>query len=399
MNWEETMNFQKIKEVKNGLLTEAEVKSLLDGKHGMAYIDHRENPLLLGSHALLKVNTNIGVSDKANLNLELQKLESIAKLKYAPDSMMDHTIVHLEKPLWRYMIEYLGKPVGTLPHYTAFHPIDGINKTRLLETIEEMGESGVSFMTLHPTASLKLLEISKKCRKIETTSRGGVLVLRDAQINSRRVNVIVDYFDEIIELFLKYNMTMSIGTTFRPMRIDEALDLVQCEEIAEQGKYIEYAKSRGVNVIMEGIGHISLKDLLRYCELIKPLNTPLMPLGPMLTDATIGFDHVTSAIGATTISLFGNVATINSVTREEHTGGVPSINSIIEGLKSARVAAHCINLYRFKQYGELDKAISEKRSTSRTCVISGGIFDDELLNGTIEGCSRCSFECPLSLLK
>lgn len=393
------MNIHRLKEVKTGLLTETEVTSLLDGNHGMSYIAHDKNPLLLGSHALLKVNTNIGVSDKANLDIELQKLESIANLKYAPDLMMDHTIVHLEKPLWRYIIEYLDKPVGTLPHYTAYHSNDGIDKSRLLETIEEMGEAGVSFMTLHPTASLRMLEIAKKCRKIETTSRGGVLILKDAQINSRNINVIADYFDDIIDIFLKYDMTMSIGTTFRPMRIDEALDTAHCEEISEQGKYISYAKSRGINVIMEGIGHISLRDLLRYCELIKPFNTPLMPLGPMLTDATIGFDHVTSAIGATAVSLFGNVSTINSVTREEHTGGVPSVDSIIEGLKAARVAAHCINLYRFKKYGDIDKAISEKRSTSRTCVISGGIFDDELLDDTTEGCSRCSFECPLSLLK
>lgn len=392
-------DFGKFKEVKTNLLTETEVASLLDGNHGITYIYHNKNPLLLGKRALLKVNTNIGISDKANLNSELRKLEVISKLKYSPDSMMDHTIIQLEKPLWRYIIEYLGKPVGTLPHYTSYRSRDGIDKNRFLETIEEMGEGGVNFMTLHPTASLRLLEIANKCRTIATTARGGALILKDAQQNLRNENIIVDYFDEIIDLFLKYNMTMSIGTTFRPMCIDEALDPAQCEEIAEQGKYIAYAKSKGVNVMMEGVGHISLRDIPRYCSLIKPFNTPLMPLGPMLTDATIGFDHVTSAIGATAISLFGNIASINSVTREEHTGGVPNIDSIIEGLKSARVAAHCVNLNRFEKYGELDRVISKKRSSSRTCVISGGIFDEDSLDGTTEGCSRCSFECPLSLLK
>ena len=393
------IDFRKFKEVKTNLLSEAEVASLLDGNNGMSYINHSEAPLLLGKHALLKVNTNIGISDEANLNSELQKLEVIAKLKYSPDSMMDHTIVHLKKPLWRYIIEYLGKPVGTLPHYTSYRLEDGIDKNRFLETIDEMGAGGVSFMTLHPTASLRLLEIANKSRTIATTARGGALVLKDAQKNPRNENIIVDYFDEIINLFLKYNMTMSIGTTFRPMCIGEALDPAQCEEITEQGKYIAYAKSKGVNVIMEGVGHISLRNISQYCSLIKPFNTPLMPLGPMLTDATIGFDHVTSAIGATVISLYGNIASINSVTREEHTGGVPNTDSIIEGIKSARVAAHCVNLYRFEEYGELDRIISEKRSLSRTCVISGGIFDEDSLGGTAEGCTRCSFECPLSLLK
>ncbi len=388
---------KSIQEVKLNLLAEQEVFELLKPGNGMSLIEHHNNPLLLGSKALLKVNTNIGVSNEKNLRTELEKLELLSKLSYAPDSLMDHTIITLEKPLWKYMIEIFDKPIGTLPHYTVFRN-NTIDRIQLLETIEEMAECGVSFMTLHPTANLKTLEISNNCRSIATTSRGGVLILKDAQTNKRNINVIVDNFDEIIKIFKKYNMTMSIGTTFRPARIDEALDLAQLTEIKEQGKYISYAKSKGINVIMEGVGHLSLKDMQKYCELIKEFDVPLMPLGPMPTDATIGFDHVTSAIGSTVISMLANVGTINSVTREEHTGGVPSKESIIEGLKSARVAAHCINLSRFEKIAGIDCAVSNKRASSKTCVISGGLFGGNSEN-TDSGCSRCSFECPLSLLK
>lgn len=388
---------KNFKEIKMKLLTESEVSKILNGEFGMSLIAHPNNPLLLGSHALLKVNTNIGVSSKECLDLELQKLEALSKLPYSPDSLMDHTIIKLNKPLWKYMVNIFDKPIGTLPHYTAYEGCNGIEKNRLLETIQEMAEGGVNFMTLHPTASLQLLELANSCRSIATTSRGGVLVLKDAQIQKRNINVIVDNFDDIIKIFKKHNMTMSIGTTFRPARIDEALDAVQIKEIEEQNKYIKYAKSKGINVIMEGVGHLSLNNIEKYCALIKDFGVPLMPLGPMPSDATIGFDHVTAAIGATIISMLGNVATINSVTREEHTGGVPSKESIIEGLKAARVAAHCINIARFKDFGSIDTAISSQRASTKSCVISGGIFDDNILGGN-EGCSRCSFECPLSLL-
>ncbi len=194
-------------------------------------------------------------------------------------------------------------------------------------------------------------------------------------------------------------MTLSVGTTFRPARIDEALDAVHVEEIKEQKKFIDCAKNQGVQVIMEGIGHIALDQIPNYFEMIKAYNTPIMPLGPMPTDATIGFDHVTSAIGSTVAALLGNVGAINSVTRAEHIGGVPTADSIIEGLKSARVVAHCINVSRFEKFRELDTAISDSRAESNTCVIKGGIFMDETATQIEEGCNRCRYECPLTLFK
>ena len=389
--------FDNIKEVKMNLLTTKQIEDLLCSKNGMSIIEHPKNPLFIGSKALLKVNTNIGVSNKESLCNELKKLELLSKLPYSPDTMMDHTIIQLAKPLWKYMVEIFDKPVGTLPYYSLFYKNSGINISQLLETIDEMGENGVSFMTFHPTATLELLEVARQSRVIPSTSRGGVLLLKDAQINKRNTNVIVDYFDDILKICKKHHITISVGTTFRPACIDEALDHIQLIEINEQKKYINYIKTKGVNTMMEGVGHISLDRIKEYCNMIQIMNTPLMPLGPMPTDATIGFDHVTSAIGATVISLYGNVGIINSVTREEHTGGVPNLDSIIEGLKSARVAAHCINLTRFSTYRNIDNAVSSKRASTKSCVISGGIFNNTLPN-SIEGCSRCSFECPLSLL-
>lgn len=391
-------NISKIKEVQSGLISEEEVTKLFHSHACISYIHHPKYPLVIGPQMLLKVNTNIGVSDISKLNIELRKLEYLSKLKFAPDMMMDHTYVPVERPLWKYMVDEFKGPVGTLPHYSTFDVHSGIDRQRLLETIEEMAQGGISFMTLHPTATVALLEVAKNCRKIPTTSRGGAIILKDAIINARTENIFADNFSDILKLFKKYNVTLSVGTTFRPACINEALDLVQLKEIKEQKKYIDIAKSMGVNVMMEGIGHISLDAIPTYCELIKQYNTPLMPLGPMPTDSTIGFDHVTAAIGATVAALNGNVGVINSVTREEHTGNVPSDESIIEGLKTARAVAHSINIVRFPKFREIDNAIADNRANNRSCVIKGGIFADNTVDQDGEGCSRCRYECPLTIL-
>lgn len=395
---DEVENLARTREVQGGLMNEQDIANLVNSGACISYIHHNEYPLLIGPQMLLKVNTNIGVSDVTNLEVELRKLKYISELRFAPDTMMDHTYVPVERPLWKYMVEEFKGPVGTLPHYSTFDVNDGIDKERLLETIEEMALGGVSFMTLHPTATISLLEIAKECRRIPTTSRGGAVVLKDAILNNRDENIFVDNFEDILKIFKKYNMTLSVGTTFRPACINEALDRVQMEEIREQKKYIDIAKASGVNVIMEGIGHISIDLIPDYCKLINRYNTPLMPLGPMPTDATIGFDHVTSAIGATVTVLNGNVGIINSVTREEHTGNVPSDESIVEGLKTARVVAHSINVARFPKYREIDNAIAENRANNRSCVIKGGIFANEEVNEEGSGCSRCRYECPLTIL-
>lgn len=391
-------NLSKTKEVRAGLMNESDIIELFNTDSGISYIHHKDYPLVIGSQMLLKVNTNIGVSDISNLEIELGKLKNLVGLKYAPDTMMDHTYVPVERPLWRYMVEEFKGPVGTLPHYSTFELNCGIDKGKLLETIEEMAQGGISFMTLHPTATIPLLEKAKQYRKIPTTSRGGAVILKDAILNNRNDNVFVDNFYDILKLFRKYKITLSVGTTFRPACINESLDLVQLEEIKEQKKYIDIAKANGVNVMMEGIGHISLDMIPKYCDMVKKYNTPLMPLGPMPTDATVGFDHVTAAIGATVTALNGNVGIINSVTREEHTGNVPTDESIVEGLKSARAVAHSINIARFPKYREIDNAIADNRANNRSCVIKGGIFADDTVSENGEGCSRCRYECPLTIL-
>lgn len=273
----------------------------------------------------------------------------------------------------------------------------GIDECDFFDNLLDMVKGGVSFMTLHPTADLEMYNraiISN--RLIPTTSRGGYVLLKDQAINKRKENIVAKNFDKILRIFKEYNVAVSIGTVFRPATIWEAMDSFHIEETKRQKKYIDLAKQNGVAVMMEGIGHIPFNMMKKYADMIREYEAPLMPLGPIPSDEIIGFDHISNALGSLTMAQTGVVGMINSVTREEHTGKVPSFESILEGLKTAKTVAHCFNVSRFQQYKERTEVIGVTRANSESCVQKGGIFSFELIDDLEkEKCSRCMRECPL----
>jgi phosphomethylpyrimidine synthase len=392
------VNLEKTIEFKKGLFNETRMKEIFDTSNAVSYIHHPNQPVIVGERFLLKVNTNIGISNISDFSSELIKLEKLVSLPYAPDTLMDHTALEMDEPLWLHMVKIANRPIGTVPVYSIFNAEYGIDKNKLLERIEEMASGGVNFMGFHFTATPNLYEIAKRTRKIPTTSWGGSVVLKDSEINNRQTNILDECFEDILKIAKKHKITLSIASAFRPARIDEALDEVHIQETILQRKYIDVALENGVQTIMEGIGHISINRIPEYCELIRANKVPLMPLGAMITDATIGFDHVTAAVGATLMAMQGNIGMINSVTREEHTGGVPSLESVHEALQSAKAVAHMINLERFEAIRDIDKKISDNRAEKRTCAVNGGIFDLNPNPQQIKGCIRCNKACPFILL-
>lgn len=386
---------KSIKELYYGIFTEREAQQQILNRDILFFKAKR--PVLIGTSVMLKVNMNIGVSDKASYETEIKKLTEISKLPFRPDSMMDHTIVPLDKPLWKSMIETFDGAVGTLPHYLPFDEDKGIDENDFFDNLSDMAKGGVSFMTLHPTADIEIYERAVKSNRIvPTTSRGGYVLLKDQAINHRKENIIAANFDKIMDIFHQYGMAVSIGTVFRPATIWEALDDFHREETVLQKKYIGIAKKHHVPVMMEGIGHIPLDKMTEYAGLIRDYKAPLMPLGPMPSDEIIDFDHISNALGSLAIAQTGVVGMINSVTREEHTGKVPSFDSILEGLKTARATAHCYNISKFPQYKKATEVIGVTRAQHETCVQRGGIFAFENLDvNESTACTRCRRECPL----
>jgi phosphomethylpyrimidine synthase len=215
-------------------------------------------------------------------------------------------------------------------------------------------------------------------------------------LKSLSEGVISRYFPEVLSILKKYNVLLSVGSVFRPANVVDALDEVHRAEIDLQGVYISEAKRQGVQVIMEGVGHMTLDKIGEYTHIIKSrYGIPMVPLGPITSDAAVGQDHITNAIGGAYMAFIGGADMINSVTREEHTGGVPTLDSVIEGLKAARIAAHSVNITRFPLLDGLDKTTAQKRARNHTCVIEGGLFTESSKMRFSMGCTRCGKECPL----
>ncbi len=386
-----------VKEIELEHITSKELNELRE-QQKVTYFKSSGRPVVVSNDMLVKVNTNVGVSEATQKRDVLSLVSEISALPYSPDIMMDLTNIELPIPLWEDMLKVFEGPIGILPHYVLYNTDKGLNKTQLLEKIDEIGEKGVSFITIHPTTNRHIHQIASNERLIASTSRGGSIIYKDMIQNNREENIFEELYDDILNLLKNYKMVVSIGTTYRPSNNIEALDRAHLLELERQKEFIRRAKENGNQVIMEGIGHLSLDKLAQYMSKVNELGISLMPLGPMLSDATIGFDHVTSAIGASFASYYGCANIINSVTRDEHTGGVPSKDSIIEGLKTARVAARCVNVTRVEKIKELEMLISRNRQEKKTCVVNGGLFQYTKNQSIESGCDRCKHECPLEIL-
>ena len=334
--------------------------------------------VLVGNGQGLKMNASIGLNSSAQLQNELLKINAIAKNKNLPDLMMDLSTTRVQTPLYSLIGDILGCPVGTVPTYLCFNEAKGIEKDAILELIEEQAENGVSFFTLHLTADLKLAEKSL-ARTIPIISRGGSLLLRDMKMNHRDENILLQNIDEIIKICKNHNMVISVGTTFRPSTLSDAMDEVNVLEMERQKSICNYIIRHGVPVQMEGIGHIPLHRLSEYVALLRNnLYIPFMPLGPIVSDRTAGYDHITAAIGGCAMAMLGGADIINAVTREEHTGGIPTIESIIEAIDTAATAIKIVDDARFFN--------PDKKPNVQFHNCMG--IPDQI------GCSRCGIECP-----
>lgn len=340
----------------------------------------------IGNNYPIRVNCNIGVNDISDFKNEINKINTIFNSESIPDIMMDLSTIEVENPLYDFIINEKKIPVGTVPTYTSFDKKKGFDKIKLLEHLEEQANRGVSFFTLHFTATSNLYEIAQKNRIIPVTSRGGGLVLYDSIQNQRNESIFIELFDEIVNIALDYDIAISLGTTFRPAGIIDARDEVHIKETIEQLKICKKLKSYGVKVMLENFGHIDLAQLEKHIALIKEFEVPVMPLGPIPTDIAINNDHIAAAIGASFSCYWGIAHIINSISPYEHSKSEISITDSIKAIETAKLVAHIINLTRYTQHKEKDINIFKVRANNRSCII-----------GNSTSCNRCSDKCPLKL--
>lgn len=342
--------------------------------------------LTIGSNSPIRVNCNVGCNSKTDIESELSKLKFIQSCNELPDMMMDLSLIELEYPLYKCIKDKLGIPFGVVLSYRRFTKSKGYQWKDIRNVFLQLCNDGVSFVTIHFTADLDLFYKARQIRKIPVTSRGGGMVLYDCRINNRTQNIFREHIDEIADISLKYNVVISLGTTFRPGTILDACDSIHIEETLRQLNICKLLQSKGVKVMVENIGHITLDKISTHSKLLNRFNAPIMPLGPLPTDVAINEDHIANAIGASFAAYIGCAHIINCVTRYEHSKSAITQEATVEAIRAAKVAAHIADLSRnFNEANLYDTMITNNRMKEHSC------FADS------KNCTRCSTVCPLKL--
>jgi len=310
-------------------------------------VNHDFLPRAVGNGLSTKINANIGTSEKhCSLQEELQKME--IAVRYGADSIMDlSTGGDLRKTLQR-ILRKSPVMVGTVPIYSVAtrllaegKKIAELDPEAIFEEIEYQAKLGVDFMTLHcgiTKTSLAFLDGDERTCGI--VSRGGALLKRWMTDNNRE-NPLYEQYDRILDICEQHDVTISLGDGLRPGCGDDATDRGQIAELLTLGELVERAKKRGVQVIVEGPGHVPLNQIEMNMKLMKQLcgDAPFYVLGPLPTDTAPGYDHIVGAIGGALAAMHG-ANFLCYVTPAEHLC-LPNEDDVREGVIASRIAAQC----------------------------------------------------------
>jgi len=317
------------------------------------------SPVAIGEGVKTKVNANIGASpDKFSIDEELKKAE--VAIDAGTDTIMDLTVGPGINELRKAILKHTNVPFGTVPVYQAFSEDKrDMNINSILSVIEKQCKDGVDFMTIHSGITLDIIKHLKGARLIPITSRGGSLIASWMAENNME-NPLYEHFDDILEILKEYGVAISLGDAMRPAATCDATDIPQIQELITLGGLNKIAKKKGVQVIIEGPGHVPLDQIEMNVKLQKKIcdNAPFYVLGPLVTDIALGYDHISSAIGGAVAAMHG-ADFLCCVTPSEHLG-LPSISDVKTGVIASRIAAHAADMVKLKDT-EIDYEMSVAR--------------------------------------
>jgi len=312
-------------------------------------------PKGVGEGLSVKVNANIGTStERVDVEGEIEKLRVAEEA--GADTIMDLSTGGKLDEIRKIIMSRAHVPIGTVPIYQA--AVEAVAKRRsitrmepdeLFEVIEKHGEDGVDFVTVHAGVTRGVLERLKKQGRItDIVSRGGAF-LTEWMIVNERENPLYEQFDRLVSIAKKYDMALSLGDGLRPGSIADATDRTQVQELLLLGELCDEAQKNGVQVMIEGPGHVPLNQIEANILLEKKMckGAPFYVLGPIVTDIAPGYDHITAAIGGAMAGYYG-ADFICYVTPCEHLG-LPAVSDVREGVIVAKIAAHAADLARGKK--------------------------------------------------
>ncbi|MBF0117569.1 MAG: phosphomethylpyrimidine synthase ThiC [Desulfobacterales bacterium] len=309
-------------------------------------INHHFSPKGIGKGLRTKINANIGTSmGHCDINEELDKLK-IAILS-GSDSVMDLSTAGDLYSIRKLIIENSNVMVGAVPIYAVFASLVSQNKELfdmtddyLFDSIEEQCSQGIDYMTVHCGVTMKTYSMCDKSNRIAgIVSRGGALIAAWMH-HHKKENPLYEYYDRLLDIAFKYDVTLSLGDGLRPGSIADATDAAQIEELIVLGDLTRRARARGVQVMIEGPGHVPLNQIQANIIIQKRLcdEAPFYVLGPLTTDCAPGYDHITSAIGGAIASAHG-ADFLCYVTPAEHLC-LPTVEDVRLGVIAAKIAAH-----------------------------------------------------------
>jgi len=314
---------------------------------------HRDiRPVGIGRGLRIKVNANIGTSgDRADLDMELKKLHVAIEAK--ADTIMDLSTGGDIALCRKAVMKNSTVPVGTVPIYeAAIHAVrrDGgiihMTPDLIFDAIESQARDGVDFMTIHAGVTLAALErLRLQGRVTDIVSRGGAF-LATWMLYHKRENPLFEDFDRLLDIARRFDLTLSLGDGLRPGSLADATDRAQIHELLTLGELAKRAWDNGIQVMIEGPGHIPLDQVETQVVLQKKLcgGAPFYVLGPLVTDIAAGYDHIACAIGGAVAGMAG-ADFLCYVTPSEHLR-LPSIDDVRDGVIAARIAAHAADIAR-----------------------------------------------------
>jgi phosphomethylpyrimidine synthase len=309
-------------------------------------------PTGIGAMLKVKVNANIGTSqDHAKPELELQK--TWVAVRAGADTIMDLSTGGDIDDIRRRIIDSADVPLGTVPVYQAgieavkkYGRITDMTENDIFTVIEKQMKDGVDFITVHCGVNRKSSEIvMKNTRIIPIVSRGGAFHLEWISTHGKE-NPLYEHYDRLLEMAKAFNVTLSLGDGFRPGCLHDATDTVQIQELIVLSELVQRARSAGVQVMVEGPGHVPLGQIKANVLMEKKIcdGAPFYVLGPIVTDVAMGYDHIAAAIGGA-IAASSGADFLCYVTPSEHIG-LPMPEDVREGVMAFRIAAHSADISR-----------------------------------------------------
>jgi phosphomethylpyrimidine synthase len=370
-------------------------------------------PCGIGKQLSIKINANIGTSpDYGNIDSELEKLHTA--IHFGADAVMDLSTGGNISAIRQAIVAASTLPVGTVPIYqTGIEAIERhsaiVNMTidEIFAVIEQQAKDGIDFVTVHcGVTQAAIARLKHQHRLTDVVSRGGAFLIA-WMLHNDRENPLYEYFDRLLDIARKFDVTLSLGDGMRPGSIADATDRAQVEELITLGELVERAREAGVQAMVEGPGHIPLHQIATNVQLEKSLchGAPFYVLGPLVTDIATGYDHITAAIGGA-IAAASGADFLCYVTPAEHLS-LPDTEDVKIGVIASRIAAHAADIVRgSRRASEWDRKMAIARKNLDWESQAELSLDPERVRRvhnkyTTAGptCSMCGKYCAMALVE